>query len=117
MAIDPMKLKVGDRCWWVESYRMGNTTQKSLAVYDVVVMKIDETSRYGDRKITVRWNSAMNEEIWSSSHKNWRKCQKTITTVLGEYGFKRRLRRGEALRPGTRTRLYDADGEYFDTTH
>ena len=53
------KVKAGDILYDVHSYRMGNTTMRSMGVWSVTVFSVD----YERRQAVVSWNGNPNQ-VW-----------------------------------------------------
>lgn len=82
------KLSIGKRVWSVETYKMGNTTLRSVGVYEVVVTGIDPVHF----RIEARWNG--NEPRWYG-RKTWQKWREKkpeleMTGVLGQMRLKKK---------------------------
>ena len=84
------KLKPGMIVYDVHSYRMGNTSLRSVGVWDVQIVSVDVTREV----VTASWNGNPPKDFYRSSWSKWRlKKPKLIDT--GFCGQQRLAKRGE----------------------
>jgi hypothetical protein len=89
VAIKFEKIKAGDVLYDVHSYRMGNTTLRSLGCWEVRVISVDPQLR----NAVVSWNSNR-PETWSERRLK-KLCAKEPVLVKNSTGQERRPPRGE----------------------
>lgn len=88
------KIKAGDVLYDVHSYRMGNTTIRSMGVWQVKVITLHPE----DRTATVSWNGNRPERYYASDLKRLREKEPTLIKT-GFFGQRRLARRGEKVTP------------------
>lgn len=87
MAIKWETVKAGDRLYDVHSYRMGNTTMRSVGVWDVRIVQVSHDAGWA----RVSWNGNP-EEVWRRGRveKLRRKKPELERSVSGVARVKRR---------------------------
>ena len=62
-------LKSGQTVYHVGRYKMGNTTMRTVGVWDVVIVSVDETKG----AVMARWNGNQAQKYYRNSWSKWRK--------------------------------------------
>lgn len=87
------KIKAGDTLYDVHSYRMGNTTMRSVGVWDVYVVSINQAEGYALAKWNgnpaQRWDRRRLEKLRA-------KKPRLVTTFAGGQRLARRDEKSEA---------------------
>lgn len=83
------KLKPGMVVYDVHSYAMGNTTIRSIGVWEIRIISVDETSR----SCMASWNGNQRRQYFEHNIKQWK--EKKPYLVAGHFGSYRRPTRAE----------------------
>lgn len=76
------KLKPGMVVYDVGSGRLGNTTLRTVRVWEVKIISVDETRR----EVTASWNTNTPRTYTERSYKQWReKRPMLVGTLMGGY--------------------------------
>ena len=91
------RVKAGDVLWDVRGHRVGNTTMRTVSVYEVRVLEVRDGDGVGP-EVWATWNG--NAPRWYTEHdaRRWRKTEpRTITTWCGAQRLETRADRRERV--------------------